>query len=269
MGKDYDAIVSKHMIDRIKNFDRYDEQNDSVLESLKQFNDNTVQLLKYLQNEYLECYNMCIKYNISDYNILDFASVINPTCQYVYFIRNKTTGLTKIGRTKELKRRLSEIKRAALQCGVPFQEVEYIGIIFCCGENADVECYAHKLFNDYRRIGEWFELSDEQVSNFIYDYSDYGIFTINPQSDILIGISGFSDDEIYGEGNNFDNIQKIYSQDLYHNCKLVVEYCNKIIQLHTLVDTINHDSKNHTVVDSFNGCMATKVLERIRKDYIN
>ena len=112
--KEYNAIVASHTVNEIMNFERFVDKDDNCLELLQQFSDHTIQLLNILQNEYSKCYDMCIRYGILDYNILDFISVINSTHQYVYFIKNKTTGLTKIGRTKELKRRLSEIKRAAL-----------------------------------------------------------------------------------------------------------------------------------------------------------
>lgn len=76
----------------------------------------------------------------------------------VYFIKNNE-GLTKIGRTINLKKRLLGLKHE--HRGKGLKVIHYI-------ESQDVyvlEKTLHKVFADKRIQGEWFDLSDQDLSN--------------------------------------------------------------------------------------------------------
>ena len=76
-----------------------------------------------------------------------------------YILSNKATGLLKIGRTSDVKTRIS-----ALECGAGAR-LELLLVI-----EEDVENKLHKHFNSLRMQGEWFA-DDGRIAKFIHEYA--------------------------------------------------------------------------------------------------
>lgn len=76
-----------------------------------------------------------------------------------YILSNKATGLLKIGRTSDVKTRIS-----ALECGAGTR-LELLLVI-----EEDVESKLHKHFKSLRMQGEWFA-DDGRIAKFIHEYA--------------------------------------------------------------------------------------------------
>lgn len=70
---------------------------------------------------------------------------------YTYLVFDKLSGLTKIGKTKDLKSRLSTLSTSNLNLGLIYAEA------------IDVEKELHLLFKDKKARKEWFDLTKEEV----------------------------------------------------------------------------------------------------------
>lgn len=79
-----------------------------------------------------------------------------PSSQKTYFIRSKTNGLIKIGKSHDPIARLRNIST------ISGTELIMIYVI-----DQDVENELHKLFCDLRVHGEWFRDEDSKISNYI------------------------------------------------------------------------------------------------------
>lgn len=107
----------------------------------------------------------------------------------VYFIKNKYTGLIKIGRTTNLTKRIQELKNCFTLLGMNPQELELEAIIYCPFgmSNSQVESHYHNVFEEYRIIGEWFQIDrnmltdeldiDMLVNNIIVTVADPRMFS--------------------------------------------------------------------------------------------
>ena len=82
--------------------------------------------------------------------------------QVVYIFYNENTGYTKIGITDNVDRRLRQIQTAS-GCMVDFVEYTYIGKLQDLSAR-DVERFLHKKYKQFRKIGEWFSLTWEQIN---------------------------------------------------------------------------------------------------------
>ena len=118
----------------------------------------------------------------------------NDSCNnsLVYFIRNKVNGLIKIGKTNRLSSRMSEIKRAFHFVGFDEQDLVLEAIAYCPFgmNNGKVETYYHKLFAEYRKDGEWFDIPyDVLFENFYFDYIiDDVLVTVECTIDFKCGV---------------------------------------------------------------------------------
>lgn len=74
---------------------------------------------------------------------------------WVYFIQGEDGGPIKIGRTRNLAARVSE-----LQCGYPFGRLRYVAIVHATDQT---EQYLHEQFASFRLFGEWFVPAPELV----------------------------------------------------------------------------------------------------------
>lgn len=78
------------------------------------------------------------------------------TNKITYVLKKKGTNMVKIGRTKNLARRLRTL-RAMSGCDLE--------IIFTYA--GDIELFLHTKFAPLRRIGEWFEDTDKDIEGFL------------------------------------------------------------------------------------------------------
>ena len=81
----------------------------------------------------------------------------NPNRQQVYVLKNLTTGLVKMGITKDIKQRVNQLQNAS-GC-----EIEVVFLAPKADNARDVEQDLHKEFKDVRGIGEWFSVNPEHV----------------------------------------------------------------------------------------------------------
>lgn len=104
----------------------------------------------------------CFRCMVMDGKISGFSNT-----SVVYFIRNEYTGLLKIGKTNNLKRRIKEIENAFNFLGFDTQKLTLEAISYCpFGLNSSkVETYYHNKCKNYRINGEWFDIS----TDFLYD----------------------------------------------------------------------------------------------------
>ena len=96
----------------------------------------------------------------------------------VYFIRNKYNGLLKIGKTNDLQRRINEIESCFNFLGLDTNELAVEAISYCPYgmNNGKVETYYHNLFKEKRKIGEWFDVSyDELLDSLFVNYIINGV----------------------------------------------------------------------------------------------
>jgi len=84
---------------------------------------------------------------------------------YVYAIRATATHHFKIGYTKDPARRLK-----ALQVGAPFP-LEIFGIWIVPSQN--IERQIHKKFGAFRTQGEWFDMTEEHIQDFLSYMQSY------------------------------------------------------------------------------------------------
>ena len=89
------------------------------------------------------------------------------TTSVVYLIRNEYNGLLKIGKTNNLSRRMKEIEQCYTFLGMNTQKIKLEAISYCPfnTNNSQVESYYHNLYKENRVIGEWFNISYDQLFN--------------------------------------------------------------------------------------------------------
>lgn len=109
-----------------------------------------------------------------------FENSVSEKSSLVYFIRDKNSNLIKIGCTTNLDERLSQLKRR--------YETDY-EVLFTLhiGDNTvyQAENFFHRLYKQYRRKGEFFELPQKEVEklqNLVADGKGY-----NQIKDIILG----------------------------------------------------------------------------------
>jgi DNA-binding Xre family transcriptional regulator len=132
----------------------------------KQINHDTALLLcKVLECDFSELYIMVDREEFDQ-----LMEVINKqqeylTKGYVYFVKHEELGVTKIGKTSDLKIRLQQLK-------CQFGKVTLIHSIET--DNAiELEKYFHKLYSDKRSEKEWFNLTELDIQNIKVWSDDY------------------------------------------------------------------------------------------------
>lgn len=84
--------------------------------------------------------------------------------EYVYFIKNDTTGLIKIGMTTNPHDRLSSISYTLKTATGMEHDLKFIGIIYMTSSSMkDYESALHKKYEKYRKYGEWFDISEKEI----------------------------------------------------------------------------------------------------------
>nr|WP_300889068.1 GIY-YIG nuclease family protein [uncultured Acetatifactor sp.] len=102
----------------------------------------------------------------------------NNHTEYVYFIKNDTTGLIKIGMTTNPHDRLSSISSTLKTATGIEHNLRFIGIIYMTSScMKDYESALHKKYEQYRKYGEWFDISEKEIINtyFIDSFNVDGI----------------------------------------------------------------------------------------------
>jgi hypothetical protein len=84
------------------------------------------------------------------------GNAYEPISGVVYFIRNVETGLTKIGFTTDL---INRIYNLSLEHKAEMKLIHYISTY----DSATLESVMHDIFLDKKVMGEWFNLTDEDI----------------------------------------------------------------------------------------------------------
>jgi len=110
--------------------------------------------------------NIYVKYD--DGYDTHLSSMLNNRNQWIYFIKEqRCDNRVKIGYANKLKSRLS-----SLQTGNS-DTLEIIAFIQT-QDMVELETLFHNNLKDYRGIGEWFNLSEEQIIELLCNYRDTG-----------------------------------------------------------------------------------------------
>jgi len=100
----------------------------------------------------------------------------------VYFIKNEYNNMIKIGRTNNIKERFAELKGSFLHVGME-PKLQLISIVLTFPKYmGQMESYFHQRFKGKRRIGEWFDITKEDIFNEILPCTDQFEFI----NDVLI-----------------------------------------------------------------------------------
>lgn len=127
---------------------------------------------------------------------------------YVYFIRNKYNGYIKIGSTKNLEKRLKDIKSVCRNYFGEDDAIEIIGLIDTSFiRPVEFEHFLHNQFRDYNIFGEWFDFPEdiwnEIHEKFFFDFEyddainipDFEKFNLNKNQIHGIGYIGNPNDK--------------------------------------------------------------------------
>jgi len=128
---------------------------------------------------------------------------------YIYFIRNTTTHNYKIGKTINLKYRIKQLQTG---CDSKLEIYKYIET-----DDNNLEKYLHHYFKDKKIIGEWFQISNDNI-DYIIDLINNTSKTDNLSIKDLRLLAKINN--IKGNIKKEDIIQKlnnIKEQDINHN----------------------------------------------------
>lgn len=94
--------------------------------------------------------------------------------EYVYFIKNENNKSVKIGKTNNIDKRLKQIKQQFTHLGLVAPELTLIEYIETENSNK-LEKKAHEKFKQYRTLGEWFNIDELQIKQWVIEIKDIEI----------------------------------------------------------------------------------------------
>jgi hypothetical protein len=97
-----------------------------------------------------------------------------PMHSCIYFIKNEYTGLFKIGQTNDLAKRVEALQSCFTLLGMEPQKLRLIGIIATFpAYTSKLEKVIHESFESKRTIGEWFNLTEDDIYQEIFIDTDF------------------------------------------------------------------------------------------------
>lgn len=145
-------------------FDRFKEQNPELYNLIQE------NIINYKEQYKLFC--KIVNFDISNIVYRNYLELKNIKSEYIYFIKNDTTGLIKIGMTTDPHQRILAIKTTLNTATGIDNKLRYIGIIRMTSTNMrDFEKTLNKKYTLYRKNGEWFDLSEEHIFNTYFSKS--------------------------------------------------------------------------------------------------
>jgi len=160
----------------------------------------------------------------------------------VYFIKNEYTGLIKIGCTDNLVRRMKELKSLFSLLAMNGNKLKIVGLAVTFPRYGNkLEKQFHYLFNEYRVCGEWFDIKNKVIEEFLLEYANNAMII----NDVPVN---FDDNE----SRFFKPISKSYELSLEdigieQNLFCINQFLNSVLskqnQLMKIVESIN---KNQT-----------------------
>ena len=187
----------------------------------------------------------------------------------VYFIRNKYNGLLKIGKTNDLQRRINEIENCFNFLGLDTNELVVEAISYCPYgmNNGKVETYYHNLFKEKRKIGEWFDVSyDELLNSLFVDYIINGVLvTVEDTYDFPNGVKKLKLAE-----NDYKLLKKEVTNELKEKVSKQLGILNTdISNIFNRNNNITYSEDLFNYIMSLNSSSDTNLDNKIKKDIEN
>ena len=115
-----------------------------------------------------EVENIKLSYDMLKDEDLD---VLGGSISCVYFLYDNNRNMLKIGQTRDLRRRVKQIKDCCKMCGVK-EDLEIISLCYTHNRHVtQVEKFFHKFFEEYVYEGEWFLVDKKIIMSKLYDYN--------------------------------------------------------------------------------------------------
>ena len=187
----------------------------------------------------------------------------------VYFIRNKYNGLLKIGKTNDLQRRINEIESCFNFLGLDTNELAVEAISYCPYgmNNGKVETYYHNLFKEKRKIGEWFDVSyDELLNSLFVDYIINGVLvTVEDTYDFPNGVKKLKLAE-----NDYKLLKKEVTNELKEKVSKQLGILNTdIYNIFNRNNNITYSEDLFNYIMSLNSSNDTNLDNKIKKEIEN
>ena len=187
----------------------------------------------------------------------------------VYFIRNKYNGLLKIGKTNDLQRRINEIESCFNFLGLDTNELAVEAISYCPYgmNNGKVETYYHNLFKEKRKIGEWFDVSyDELLNSLFVDYIINGVLvTVEDTYDFPNGVKKLKLAE-----NDYKLLKKEVTNELKEKVSKQLGILNTdIYNIFNRNNNITYSEDLFNYIMSLNSSNDTNLDNKIKKNIEN
>ncbi len=172
---------------------------DSDLEICLEYYKNICNYIKYVtstinKNNATKLSEKWVLRNLIDDMLLD-KSLEENQFAFVYFIRNTETGYVKIGKTKDIQKRIKDIERTFHFLGQNKNKLVLEAIVLCplYINSKKLEKYFHNYFESYHINGEWYDVSfDEICDSIIIDFDVNGVLVSIENGSSLLDDENFS-----------------------------------------------------------------------------
>ena len=258
----------KDVLNKIISSEDFENTVDKIIE-------NKMSYYNWLKNnikpkQLLNCEDIDFSFNYAlDYVYRCMLMDSEHKTSVVYFIRNKYNGLLKIGKTNDLQRRINEIESCFNFLGLDTNELAVEAISYCpYGMNNDkVETYYHNLFKEKRKIGEWFDVSyDELLNSLFVDYIINGVLvTVEDTYDFPNGVKKLKLAE-----NDYKLLKKEVTNELKEKVSKQLGILNTdIYNIFNRNNNITYSEDLFNYIMSLNSSNDTNLDNKIRKDIEN
>ena len=258
----------KDVLNKIISSEDFENTVDKIIE-------NKMSYYNWLKNnikpkQLLNCEDIDFSFNYAlDYVYRCMLMDSEHKTSVVYFIRNKYNGLLKIGKTNDLQRRINEIESCFNFLGLDTNELAVEAISYCPYgmNNGKVETYYHNLFKEKRKIGEWFDVSyDELLNSLFVDYIINGVLvTVEDTYDFPNGVKKLKLAE-----NDYKLLKKEVTNELKEKVSKQLGILNTdIYNIFNRNNNITYSEDLFNYIMSLNSSSDTNLDNKIKKDIEN
>ena len=258
----------KDVLNKIISSEDFENAVDKIIE-------NKMSYYNWLKNnikpkQLLNCEDIDFSFNYAlDYVYRCMLMDNEHKTSVVYFIRNKYNGLLKIGKTNDLQRRINEIESCFNFLGLDTNELVVEAISYCPYgmNNGKVETYYHNLFKEKRKIGEWFDVSyDELLDSLFVNYIINGVLvTVEDTYDFPNGVKKLKLAE-----NDYKLLKKEVTNELKEKVSKQLGILNTdIYNIFNRNNNITYSEDLFNYIMSLNSSNDTNLDNKIKKDIEN
>lgn len=199
----------------------------------------------------------------------------------VYFLRNNKNNMVKIGMSKNINERLKTLYATAKHVGEVKPDLELINCVLC-DRYSQLESDMHKLFKEYRVVGEWFDITEDGIMDAIeevdiYDYmkreivkdpmmpnkEELSMFNVRGNTYFTPEVSFawrdnmnlvnmikeiIKDDDLSSEFDN-ENINEFYLLDKNHGLFITLEFIYMAINVYRIRDLYTKEGFKKMILD--------------------